>query len=567
MPTLRYDIAPDGTLRARTSRRGRDILNHPLLNKGTAFSPEERRQFGLSGLLPAHVTNLDEQARRSHASIVRKEDPLERYIGLTALQDRNETLFYKLLSEHIEEFLPIVYTPTVGDACQQYSQIFRRPRGLWITPQDRGRIAEVLANAPFEDVRLIVVTDNERILGLGDQGAGGMGIPVGKLALYTVAAGIHPSRTLAISLDVGTDNAALLADPMYIGVRERRLRGAPYRALVEEFVQAVKQRFPKALLQWEDFKKGIAFELLDRYREVLPSFNDDIQGTAAVALAGVIAASRASGVALSNQRIVILGAGAAGVGIARQLRDALRRAGLDGDRLTRAIAMVDSKGLLVEGQRMDEPYKAEFAWPRALVEAEGLREEQLGSLAAIVRTLKPTTLIGTSGQAGAFTEEVVVAMAKHTPRPAIFPFSNPTTLSEALPVDLVRWTEGRALIATGSPFAPVMSEGRKFRISQGNNVYVFPGVGLGAMVSQAKVVTDALFTVAATVLATEVSEAELAEGALFPPLAQLRRISARIAVAVAREAARSGIGVALADPQAAVEQAMWVPRYSEIVPG
>lgn len=546
--------------------RGRPLLNNSIYNKGTAFPPDERRAFGLEGLLPSQVSDLDTQAQRSYGQIARKTDPLEKYIGLASLQDRNETLFYRVLADHLEELLPIVYTPTVGLACQQYSHIFRRARGLWITPEHQGRVHEVLDNAPFEDVRLIVVTDNERILGLGDQGAGGMGIPIGKLALYSVGAGIHPTQTLPISLDVGTDNQALLDDELYIGWRHPRLRGERYDALVEELVEAVKRRFPQALLQWEDFKKGNAFALLDRYRERVLSFNDDIQGTAAVALAGVLAACLATRVPLEEQRIAILGAGAAGIGIARQLRDALSRAGVSGDELVRRVAVLDSRGLLVEGDRGGDVYKDEFAWPRALAEASGLVDGGR-DLDAVVEKLRPTVLIGTSGQPGVFSEALIRKMASYTERPVVFPFSNPTDKSEAIPDDLVRWTKGRALIATGSPFEPVSFEGRSVRVSQGNNVYVFPGTGLGALAAGATRVTDAMFTVAAEALASRVPPRDLEEGALFPPLRELRSLSRDIAVAVAMEAVRCGCAPAADEEtlRVRVEEMMWTPAYARYV--
>ena len=469
---------------------------------------------------------MDQQERRVYANISRKTDPLEKYIGLAALQDRNEHLFYRLLVDHVEEFLPIVYTPTVGRACQEFSHIFRRARGLWITPAHRGRIYEILGNAPFDDVRLIVVTDNERILGLGDQGAGGMGIPIGKLALYTAAAGIHPSHTLPISLDVGTDNESLLKDELYLGWRLPRLRGPEYDSLVEEFVQAVKKRFPKALLQWEDFKKVNAFNLLDRYRKVIPCFNDDIQGTAAMAVAGIMAGCRATGIPLKDQRVVILGAGAAGIGIARLLRDTFRRAGLQGENLTRAIANLDSKGLVVDDEEIKDVHKREFAWPAALAAKMGLKKGSPRDLLAVVRAVKPTVLIGTSGEPDTFTEAVVREMAKHVERPVIFPMSNPTNKTEGKPVDLVAWTNGRALIATGSPFDPVPYQGRTITISQANNSFIFPGVGLGVLVAEAKEVTDGMFAVAAQRLADEVKESDLASGCLFPFTHEIRRISA-----------------------------------------
>lgn len=548
--------------------RGRALLGHPLYNKGTAFDVHERRAFGLAGLLPNHVGTLAEQEQRAYEHITRKEHPLERYIGLAALQDRNEILFYRVLLKHLEEFLPIVYTPTVGEACRQFSHIFRRGRGLWITPDDRGNIAEVLENAVFRDVNLIVATDAERILGLGDLGAGGMGISIGKLALYTAGAGIHPARTLPVCLDVGTDNQELLDDPLYVGWRQRRLRGADYDSLVEEFVEAVKSKFPAALLQWEDFKKNNAFRLLERYRERLLSFNDDIQGTAAVALAGVIAACRATATPLAKQRVVILGAGAAGVGIARQLRDALRRDGLDEAGVQRAIAVLDSSGLLVDDTEYSDSHKKEFAWPAELAERLGVGDGKNRGLAAVIRALKPTVLIGTSGQPGAFDETSVRAMASTVTRPVILPFSNPTAYSEAAPADLLEWTEGRAVIATGSPFESVDYKGETREFGQGNNVYIFPGVGLGALVARARRIDDRLFTIAAETLAESVSEDFLERGRLYPPLSQLRVISRRIAVAVAAEAVRLGDAPPAepAELERHIRELIWEPKYPRLRP-
>ncbi len=549
--------------------RGQRLLRHPMFNKGTAFTREERVALRLEGLLPDAVSTIDQQLERVHRNIMRKQDPLERYVGLASLQDRNETLFYRLLVTHIEELMPIVYTPVVGKACQEYSHIFRRARGIWITPGHRGRIDEVLQNAAFEEIRLIVVTDNERILGLGDQGAGGMGIPIGKLALYCAAAGIHPALTLPMSLDVGTDNKALLEDELYLGWRRPRLRGAEYEALVEEFVQAVKYRFPKALLQWEDFKKTNAFHLLDKYRKRITCFNDDIQGTAAVAVAGIMAGCRATGVPLTKQRIVILGAGAAGVGIARLLRDALQRAGLAGEKLQRAIANLDSHGLVVDDQEIADEHKRAFAWPRALAESCGLGKRRPRDLGAVVRAVQPTVLIGTSGEPGTFTEVIVREMAAHVERPLIFPMSNPTSKSEAKPVDLVNWTGGRALIATGSPEGPVPYGGRNIRIGQGNNAFVFPGMGLGALVSEAREVTESMFAAAAVRLAAEVQDADFEAGMLFPPQSQMRRVARAIAEAVVRQAREDGVaGRALADAEIppAVAAAMWTPEYPRVVP-
>jgi malic enzyme len=548
--------------------RGAQLLAHAMYSKGTSFTHEERRAFGLEGLLPHAVGTLELQRKRMVDNIARKSDPLEKYIGLAALQDRNEVLYYRVLVDHIDEFLPIVYTPTVAQACQDFSHIFRRGRGLWITPRHRGRIHEVLGNAPFEDVRLIVVTDNERILGVGDQGAGGMGIPVGKLALYVAAAGIHPAQTLPISLDVGTDNTALLADELYLGCREKRLRGPEYDSLVEEFVQAVKKRFPKALLQWEDFKKANAFRLMDRYRSVLPSFNDDIQGTAAVAAAAMMAGSRVSGIPLTEQRAVILGAGAAGIGIARLIRSTLARAGLKGDALTRAVASIDSKGLLVDDQPVDDAHKKPFVWPRALAESMGLGAGKPRNLEAVIRAVKPTVLIGTSGDPGTFTEAAIREMGRHVQRPVVLPMSNPTANSEAKPGDVIGWTEGRALVATGSPFDPVPYGGGTITIGQANNAFVFPAIGLGAILSEAREITDSMFTVAADRLAAVPSEADLATGSLFPRVRDLRRVTAAIAEAVIREARDCGVGRKIADEKIPelVASAMWSPQYPELKP-
>jgi malic enzyme len=548
--------------------RGQALLNQPMFNKGSAFSDVERTTFGLRGLLPATVNSLAQQGQRVYENISRKSDPVEKYIGLSALHDRNEILFYRVLLNHLEEFAPIIYTPTVGQACQEYSRRFREARGLWITPADRGRIDEVLADAPYDDVRLIVVTDNERILGLGDQGAGGMGIPVGKLALYSVAAGIHPSRTLPISLDVGTDNAALRADELYLGWNHPRLRGKEYDELVEEFVHAVKKRFPRALLQWEDFKQQNAFNLLERYREVIPSFNDDIQGTAAVAVAGILAGVRATGSTVSQQRVVMLGSGAAGIGIARQIRDLMIQAGLSGTQLTTAIAMLDSKGLVIAGDHLAQSAKQEFAWPVAAAAKFGLASQSPADLLTVVNAIHPTVLIGTSGTSGTFSEPVVRAMARGTGRPIIFPLSNPTSKAEAIPADLIRWTDGNALVATGSPFSPVNFNGRTFRIGQGNNVYIFPGIGLGVLVSQAKIVIPAMFNAAARALADHVSQEDLDAGALYPPLAKLRDVTASIACAVVKVARGAGIGRTIADEEVmnAVRAEMWTPDYPELVP-
>lgn len=555
---------PSGRKRLAVPYRGARLLRHPMYTKGTAFTQEERISLGLEGLLPHAVTTMEQQSRRVYASIQRKQDPLEKYIGLAALQDRNEHLFYRVLIDHIQEFLPIVYTPTVGRACQEFSHIFRRARGLWITPEHRGQIADVLRNAPFEDIRLIVVTDNERILGLGDQGAGGMGIPIGKLALYTAAAGIPPWQTLPISLDVGTDNMDLLDDEFYLGWRAPRLRGREYDALVEEFVQAVKRVFPKALLQWEDFKKLNAFRLLDRYRRTLPSFNDDIQGTAAVGVAALLAGSRATGVPLREQRVLFFGSGAAGIGIGRLVRETLRGEGLDGEALGAATAHFDLQGLLLEEDASLDEVQRTFAWPARRAEALGLLQEHRRDLAAVIRAYKPTVLVGVSASPGAFTEAAIREMARHTVRPLVLPLSNPTSKAEAKPADVLAWTDGRALVATGSPSDPVMLGGSEHRIGQGNNVFIFPGVGLGALISEATEVTDGMFAAAARQLAREVREDDLAAGSLFPSTSRIREITAHVAEAVVREARDSGVAKRPLEDSlipGILAEAMWTPAY------
>ncbi|MDQ4036378.1 MAG: NAD-dependent malic enzyme [Chloroflexota bacterium] len=537
---------------AEIDLHGTTLLSNRLLTKDFAFSAEEREAFGLHGLLPDRVMTIEEQVALELERLHRKDDPLEQYIGLAALQDRNATLFYRVLAENLEELLPIVYTPTVGLACQEFSHVLRRTRGAWITPHDRERIPEILRHGPYDDVRLIVVTDNERILGLGDLGAGGMAIPIGKLALYTGACGIYPGLTLPVSLDVGTDNPDLLADPLYIGHRQPRLRGADYDALVDAFVEGVQSVWPGCLIQWEDFKQHNALRILDRYRDRLPSFNDDVQGTAAVVVAGVLSGLRHLDRPLAAQRILLVGAGAAGIGIGRLLRAAMLEAAISDADVARALALVDSRGL-VHADRPDlDEMKRGLAVPAGSIAAE-----PGASLAETIDAYRPTILVGTTGVPGTFTEAAIRAMAAGCDRPIIMPLSNPTLIAEARPTDLMAWTDGRAIIATGSPFPPVA--GRE--VGQANNVFVFPGLGLGAIVSEARRVSDAMVLVAARTLAEAVTTDRLAGGALYPSVSELRTVSRAIAVAVGREAIDSG----LADPndrlEADIDAAMWWPSY------
>ena len=549
--------------------RGYDLIRDPYLNKGTAFTPRERAELGLNGLLPDQHNSIETQAQRVHASIQAKHTALEKYIGLAALQDRNEYLFYRLLEDRLEELMPIVYTPTVGAATQNFSHVFRRGRGIWITPAFKGQIADILRRAVCgRDIRLIVVTDNESILGIGDQGAGGMAISIGKLALYVAGAGIDPAQTLPVSLDVGTNNEALLEDELYLGWRERRLTGTAYDELVDEFVQAVQEVFPDALVQWEDFRKDNALAILERYRDRLLSFNDDIQGTGAVALAGLLSATRVSGVPLAENRIVIYGAGAAGLGIARQLRAALRDEGLSGRELAERMAVLDSRGLLVDDREIPDSYKTELAWPADLAASAGLADRNARDLANVVEVYRPTVLIGSSGQPGAFSEDIVKALASRVGRPVILPFSNPTDRSEAKPEDLLRWTEGRALVATGSPFEPVEYAGKTIRVGQGNNVFIFPGLGLGALLCRASTITDGMINTASRALADSVTDDELRQGLLFPAVERLREVSATVAAQVVARAHAEDVAQSDFEPGDAgeIRRMMWEAQYDRYRP-
>ena len=550
------------------SARSRELLDCAAVNKDTAFAEDERAALGLRGLLPWRITTIEDQVALELEHLRRKGDDLEKYIGLAALQNRNETLFYRLLVDHLEELAPIIYTPTVGRACREYSHVFRRPRGIWITSDDVDRIPELLRNAGQPGVRLIVATDNERILGLGDQGAGGMGIPIGKLALYVAGAGIHPQLTLPISLDCGTDNEELLHDPLYLGYQQRRLRGDAYYAFVDRFVEAVKEVYPDALLQWEDFKQHNAIRLLDHYRHRLPCFNDDIQGTAGVVCGGILAALRHRGEKLSDQRMVLLGAGAAGIGIARLLQSIIRSEGATEDETRRAVAMLDSQGLLYEGRDGMQDDKLPFALTAEDLSGFGFEPGGSYDLETVVRQVAPTILIGTSGKPGAFTQAAVRQMAARAPRPIVLPLSNPTANSEATPADVLEWSDGRAVVATGSPFDPVELDGRTHVPGQANNVFVFPGVGLGALAGRAWEVTDRMFLVAATTLAALVPAERIEQGAIYPRLTDLRHISREIALAVAHEARDGKVAPMATDDEieAAVDACIWSPDYEYLGP-
>jgi malate dehydrogenase (oxaloacetate-decarboxylating)(NADP+) len=508
-------------------------LMNPELNKGTAFTEEERDRYKLRGLLPAHISTVEEQEKRALDNLRRKAYDIERFVFLQALMGRNERLFYRLVINHINELMPIIYTPTVGQACQEFAHIFRQPRGFYITAGDRGRISEILQNWPDKDVRMIVVTDGERILGLGDLGSNGMGIPIGKLALYTACAGIHPHQCLPVMLDVGTNNASLRDDPLYLGSRHARVSGEAYDELVDEFVSAVQETFPRALIQFEDFLTPNAYKLLNRYRDMVLCFNDDIQGTAAVALAGVLASCRITGNAFPDLRIMFVGAGSAATGIADLLVTAFMDAGLEREFALQRLWFVDQKGLVVKSRDDLAPHNLPYAH-----DVPGATFDEA------VCKIEPHVLIGATGAPGVFSEEIVSLMADINKRPVIFALSNPTSRAECTAEQAYEWTQGRAVFASGSPFDEVIFQGKCYRPGQGNNAYVFPGIGLGAIACQARTISDGMFLVAARVLAEWVSEDDLAVGAIYPPLKNIRQVSLAIAVAVAEKAWLEGLALA-----------------------
>ncbi|TFH88334.1 NAD-dependent malic enzyme [Billgrantia azerbaijanica] len=537
---------------------GPPLLEMPLLNKGSAFTHEERLEFNLIGLLPQNVESIEEQAERAYRQYQQCHSDLDRHIHLRAIQDDNETLYYRLVSEHLEEMLPIIYTPTVGKACQEFSNIYRNHRGLFIAYPDREYIDDILRSATKEKVKVIVVTDGERILGLGDQGIGGMGIPIGKLALYTACGGISPAYTLPIMLDVGTNNQALLDDPMYMGWRHPRIAQEEYDAFMAEFISAVKRRWPNVLLQFEDFAQANAVPLLERYRDELCCFNDDVQGTAAVCVGTLMAACQARGETVANQRVMFVGAGSAGCGIAEQVVVAMQAEGLSESEARSRVYMIDREGLVTADQEWLRDFQRRLAHDPALTEGwdgQGLTET--------IRHVAPTVLIGVCGQKGIFTEEVIRAMHAGCERPVIMPLSNPTSQAEAVPEDVIRWTEGRALVATGSPFPPVEFEGKRYPIAQCNNAYIFPGIGLGVVAANARRVTDDMLMAASRALAREAPLVKEGKGALLPPLSQIRELSKAIAFDVAAQAQGEGValktnGIKLRE---AIERNCWTPGY------
>lgn len=536
---------------------GAELLHDPILNKGTAFSDAERDALGLRGLLPPRVLSDDLQLMRILESVHKKTSPLEKYIYMAGLQDRNATLFYRALMDNLDEMMPIVYTPTVGQACQEYGHILRRPRGLFISLEDQGNIAAVLRNWPHQDVRVIVVTDGERILGLGDLGAYGMGIPVGKLSLYTACAGVHPTACLPITIDVGTDNESLLEDPLYFGLLQHRDRSEAYDELLEEFVQAVKEVFPRALLQFEDFANNNAFRLLAKYRDQICTFDDDIQGTASVTLAGLYSALQITSGKLAEQKILFLGAGEAGIGIGDLVVSAMMAEGLSQEEARQHCWFMDSKGLVVKSRSNLAEHKLPYAHDHAFI----------ADLLAAVETLRPTAIIGVSGQPKTFTQPVVEAMSRLNERPIIFALSNPTSKSECSAEEAYQWSKGCAVFASGSPFDPVTLNGRTYVPGQANNSYIFPGVGLGVIIAEASRVTDDMFFAAAKALAQEVADTDLKQGRIYPPLSRIREVSASIAYAVAEVAYRDGLAMKArpSDLLAYIRSQMYQPVYESYV--
>lgn len=558
-----YDKKEKELMPVCLSLTGHDLMENPILNKGTAFTQEERDEFGLNGLLPPHVSNLEGQVARRLQGLRALPSDLDRFMFLRDLQDSNETLYYALLTSNLEEILPIIYTPTVGLGCQVFSHIYRRPRGLFLSPMQTSRLDQIFANPRFNSVECIVVTDGERILGLGDQGVGGMGIPIGKLAIYSGCGGINPANTLPIMLDMGTNNPERRQDPLYLGWQHERVRGQEYDDFIEAFVQAVQRRWPNVLLQWEDFAKGNANRLLERYRDRLCTFNDDIQGTASVATGTLLAAVNITGVPLTEQRVVILGGGSAGCGIANLMIQAMVEAGMTREEAHKRFYLVGRHGVFKQDTPNIDPFQEPFLREQAELDLWEVEAEGQYDLQATIHNVKPTVLIGVAGQSGAFCESMIREMAAHVERPIIFPLSNPTSCVEAIPEDIIRWSEGRAIVATGSPFKPMEFEGKTHYFAQCNNSYIFPGVGLAAIATKARRVTDTMFLAASRELA-KLSPALAQEGApLLPALQDMRKVSVSIAIAVAKQARDEGLTAPMDDRQIEnlIHQKVWEPVY------
>lgn len=566
-----FDIKRDSQGREymETYLDGIALLRLVMTNKGTAFTHDERVALGLDGLLPPQVHSLEQQMERVYRGFLREPDPLSKYQYLRALQERIEILYYAMIERHLEEMLPIIYTPTVGQAVQEFSARYQSPRGLSFSPVNIDRAAQVVENYPWNDVRMIVATDSSAILGLGDQGYGGLAITIGKLSIYTVGGGVSPFHTLPVKLDVGTNRLDLINDPQYLGVRQRRMRGDAYLAFVDKFVQSVRQRWPKTVIQWEDLSKDVAFKVLDRYRHEIPCFNDDIQGTGAVALAGVISAVRRKGESLADQKIVVHGAGAGGIGVAWALTEGLVREGLSREEAKARVFVLDSRGLLVEGRAMDA-YKAPYAQSAEAV-SDWRCDGEIPTLMEVIENAGVTVLLGLSGQAGAFNRPIVEAVSRNTVRPVVFPLSNPSSISEALPEDIFEWTEGRAVVATGSPFEDVLYDGETYKIGQGNNAFIFPGLGFAAILAEASQITDAMVLEASYALADYTAARHLDAGWVYPPIRELQEVSIRVAARVMARAVEDGVaqksGLEDSDFDSYIRKHFWRARYLPIVRG
>ena len=560
-----YEFAkgPNGKIFLNVALTGYGLVSNPILNKGMGFSNQERDAFKLTGIIPPNHVSLAIQRTRSHEAFLRKASEIEKYIYLRDLQDSNETLYYSLLNENITEMLPIVYTPTVGLGCQRFSHIYRRPRGIFLSYPDKNRIQQILDHPRFDHIKVIVVSDGERILGLGDQGAGGMGIPIGKLAIYSACAGIHPAHTLPILLDTGTNNPYLLKDPLYIGWPHERIRGQEYDDFIDTFVTAVKKRFPHVLLQWEDFAQQNANPILERYRDQLCTFNDDIQGTAAVAAGTLLAAMHTTKTRIREHRIAVVGAGSAGCGISRLIMQAMIEDGLSAEEARRRFYLIDRAGLLIDSMPDLLPFQTTFAQEKNVIGQWKCDDFNNITLKDVIQNVHPTLLIGVSGQPGIFTEKIVREMARRVERPIIFPLSNPTERCEATPENIMRWTEEKAIISTGSPFSTIMKHGRPFRVDQTNNCYIFPGMGLGLIATKAKRITDNMFMAAAKALMECSPAKHHAEANLLPPIDTIRDVSFHVAVAVAEEVMRSGFGdiPPIESLENYIREQMWVPEY------